>query len=90
MKNIARCLILVMLVLHILSTVVDGQRTNQTNKKKKPEKKNKFKPTLTIKKKMKGTDEEEKKQIQCLVCQAEFVSDWQSGSVLNPLITIRL
>lgn len=75
-----------MLLLYFLSSV-DGQRgTNQTNKKKKPQK-NKFKPTLTIKKKMKGTDEEEKKQIQCLVCQAEFVS-YDKQSCLDLIIRL--
>ena len=81
MKNISRFLVFAILALYLVLyfvSSVDGQsRTNQTRKKKPP--KNKFKPTLTIKKKMKGTDEEEKKQIQCLVCQAEFVSDHWSG-----------
>lgn len=87
MKNIERFLVFAILVLYFLSTVDGQSRTNQTNKKKMKPQKNKFKPTLTIKKKMKGTDEEEKKQIQCLVCQAEFVSDRQSPTLSTDFTT---
>lgn len=69
MKNIEKCLILFVLFLYFLS-IADTQQRGTDKKKMK---KTKFKPSLTIKKKMKTSDEESKKQIQCLVCQAEFV-----------------
>lgn len=70
MKNLNKLLILIVLVLYLLS-IADTQQRGGTNKKKN--KGNRGKPTFTIKKHKKTSDEEDQKQIQCLVCSAEFV-----------------